>query len=654
MQLSSVKQSTIEAGADAGQSASNPPQDLFARIRQAWAGWPAAPWALAAVGIMSLLHFWDLGRGGLYPWDECSYALRAHFALRGHWLDQMPYCYGYQHWNGFYSGAFPPLLIWLMAASMKLWGVTTFAIRLPSAAFGAGCVWLAYKWARDEWGRGCGVWTAFVLTSWYFFTHYSQRAQFDVPVVFFTMLTVYLGAKYYRTGRLRWLLWAGVAMGLGLMTKILVAGFAAVALLLAATALWVRGELKWTRIVKDQVILNAIGVGLMLPWHIYMYMRYNTPEMKALYSPPEQVTWTENGFLGYWWGYHVQMRTQLAEANKSHHSWHFYLDTAWEKLHPLWTILILCVVAWAAWRIGRWLWMGWKSRAGNGPNEDGTIDWSEEHTLLVPLVWLLFVFSISAYSAGQYKTYLIPMLPPAALLTGRFLTRMWTHRPAEWICALFSFFVLFKVIGSRSGDYKDNLENWLSYDPAMVPPGTELTLLEQIKWLVEFIWPVAIGAAGVVLVLEILRWKFTAMSRLTLAVGLVGVLFFGYKEGLSLNFEWDSLKDDDDRVWAWSFVHREIMKDDFDKLIYIGIPDQPDHYFYLDGIFKGWRPEIEYEVIRPVSMGELQPLPAEDNVLIVLQKYWAKRANWSDEDLKVLFKHYSIVEEDLEHFAVLR
>jgi len=143
--------------------------------------------------VLSVLHWYGFWIGGLHPWDECSYALRARYAIRGFWLDQMPYCYGYEGLGGFYSGAHPPFLVWCMAISMKLFGVSTFAVRLPSVMLGTATIWLLFLWGREAWGRSAGLWAALIISSLYFYATYARRGQFDAVVAFFILTTLFCG-----------------------------------------------------------------------------------------------------------------------------------------------------------------------------------------------------------------------------------------------------------------------------------------------------------------------------------------------------------------------------------------------------------------------------------------------------------------------------
>ena len=86
------------------------------------------------LGLLILLlavrtFFWHLGRGSLNDWDEATYAQVAReMVVGGDWVTP--------HWNGFSFYDKPPLVIWLMAASMMTLKSVELAARLPSALAG--------------------------------------------------------------------------------------------------------------------------------------------------------------------------------------------------------------------------------------------------------------------------------------------------------------------------------------------------------------------------------------------------------------------------------------------------------------------------------------------------------------------------------------
>ena len=84
--------------------------------------------------------------------DEALYAHSAiRMAERGGWLTPM--------FRGRYGLYKPPLLVWLAAISTKFFGVSAFALRLPSLLAGALIACIVFEWLRrlrSLWRRGQG------------------------------------------------------------------------------------------------------------------------------------------------------------------------------------------------------------------------------------------------------------------------------------------------------------------------------------------------------------------------------------------------------------------------------------------------------------------------------------------------------------------
>jgi len=221
--------------------------------------------ALAAAA--AILYFVRLGATDLAFWDEILYATRSLSIGHGSgWLDQTPGSVG-----GLWTAAHPPLVIWQMALLTRLFGPSEWALRAPAALAGIGCVLILYAFVRRL-ARDPAVAriAAAVLLLTPYFTTYARRAQLDVPVLFWILLCLYFGWRGI-SGGMKWFALAGVALGLGLMSKILISFLGPLVLgayLLTEVALGSR-----TRALRGFwgiAILLAVGVAVAAPWHLYI------------------------------------------------------------------------------------------------------------------------------------------------------------------------------------------------------------------------------------------------------------------------------------------------------------------------------------------------------------------------------------------------
>jgi len=134
-------------------------------------------------GLVCLPLFLHLGFGALYRWDESTNALQAYDMLQdGHFLRR--YFLGYpDNWE-----TKPPLLLWLQAIFMKLFGYNEFAIRLPAAlaALATVCLMLRF-FIKDLKLPWAGIFSVLVLltSAGYLRMHVTRTGDHDALLIFF-------------------------------------------------------------------------------------------------------------------------------------------------------------------------------------------------------------------------------------------------------------------------------------------------------------------------------------------------------------------------------------------------------------------------------------------------------------------------------------
>ena len=112
-------------------------------------GWPRAPRLCR-------------GRPFLHPWDERYNALVAKH-LAAHPLlptlyDRPLLPYDYRNWRANHVWLHkPPLALWLMAASLRLFGAAGWAVRLPSILLSTFAILLTYDLGRRLFDSGTGL-----------------------------------------------------------------------------------------------------------------------------------------------------------------------------------------------------------------------------------------------------------------------------------------------------------------------------------------------------------------------------------------------------------------------------------------------------------------------------------------------------------------
>lgn len=144
---------------------------------------------------------------------------------------------GSENWTAFLFGSLdmsnaitvdkPPAALWLMAISVKIFGLNSFAILLPEALLGIATTYMLYATVRRYWGNRAGIATGFVFMLTPVAALMFRFNNPDALLVFLMTAAAYaimrsLEYSASREGnrkRTWWMVLAGVCIGFGFLTK---------------------------------------------------------------------------------------------------------------------------------------------------------------------------------------------------------------------------------------------------------------------------------------------------------------------------------------------------------------------------------------------------------------------------------------------------
>jgi 4-amino-4-deoxy-L-arabinose transferase-like glycosyltransferase len=191
---------------------------------------------LALAGVLNL---WALSRNG-WANDYYSAAVRS---MSSSWHN---FLFGSLDASGVMTVDKPPLALWVQSLSVRLFGYHPLSILVPQALIGIATVALVYDLVRRRFGRLGGFVGGLALALTPITVGISRHNNPDALLVLCCVAALWCAVRaldVQATHRTRWLVLAGVAVGLGFETKM------AVALLvvpgIAAAWLWIapRGRL---------------------------------------------------------------------------------------------------------------------------------------------------------------------------------------------------------------------------------------------------------------------------------------------------------------------------------------------------------------------------------------------------------------------------
>jgi 4-amino-4-deoxy-L-arabinose transferase-like glycosyltransferase len=218
-----------------------------ALARAAWARVPR-PELTALLAVACALNLWALAQNG---WANTYYAAAVR-SMSSSWHN---FLYASLDPSGVMTVDKPPLALWVQALSARVFGCHPLSLLVPQALMGVASVALTYDLVRRRFGRAGGFVAGLALALTPMTVAVSRHNNPDALLVLCCVAALWCAVRALESGRTRWLVLAGVCVGLGFETKMGVAltvvpGIAAAWLLVAP-----RGRL---RALRD--LLAAGGV----------------------------------------------------------------------------------------------------------------------------------------------------------------------------------------------------------------------------------------------------------------------------------------------------------------------------------------------------------------------------------------------------------
>jgi 4-amino-4-deoxy-L-arabinose transferase-like glycosyltransferase len=198
------------------------------------------PELAALLVLAAVLNLWALDQNG-WANDYYSAAVRS---MASSWHN---FIYEAFDPSGVMTVDKPPLSLWVQALSVKAFGFNSLAILVPQALMGMGSVALLYDLTRRRFGRIAGGVAGLVLAITPMTVAISRHNNPDALLVLCSVAALWFVVRAFEDGRTKWLVWAGVMVGLGFETKMLAALLVVPGI--AAAWLWVapRGRMKALR-----------------------------------------------------------------------------------------------------------------------------------------------------------------------------------------------------------------------------------------------------------------------------------------------------------------------------------------------------------------------------------------------------------------------
>jgi 4-amino-4-deoxy-L-arabinose transferase-like glycosyltransferase len=214
------------------------------------------------LALAALLYLWALSKNG-WANDYYSAAVRS---MAGSWHD---FLYGSFDAKGLMTVDKPPAALWVEALSVKLFGFNSLAILVPQALMGVASVGLLYDLTRRRFGRAAGTLAGLALALTPVVVAISRHNNPDALLVLCSVGALWCFVRALEHGATKWLVGAGVLVGLGFEAKMGAALMVVPGMTLAW--LWVapRGRLV---AVRQLAIAGAALLAVALAWPVLVWL----------------------------------------------------------------------------------------------------------------------------------------------------------------------------------------------------------------------------------------------------------------------------------------------------------------------------------------------------------------------------------------------
>jgi 4-amino-4-deoxy-L-arabinose transferase-like glycosyltransferase len=340
-----------------------------------------------------LLFFAGLGRLPLLEPDEGRNAeVGREMLVAGDWITP--------HFNNLTYLDKPAAYFWMVAASLRAFGVSEAAARFPSALMGCATMLLVWFLARRMFGDAVALWAGIVFATCPVAIVLAREVIFDMTLTFFVTLalTAFWLAEESNFSHPWFDVLMFAAMGAAIITK----GPVGILVPLLTILIYEVVRNRWRELRRLRWGLGCLAfIAVALPWFLAVSVR--NPDF------PRYALWTES-------------LRRFATGNAHRGGGIFYYIPVYLGGFAPWSFFLLL----AGWnRLRRWR----------------ELKQQESRAILFLLSWAILVFGFFTISHSKLPGYFLPAVVPLSILMGavwRTVGKDPQARPPDWLTAGFA------------------------------------------------------------------------------------------------------------------------------------------------------------------------------------------------------------------------
>ena len=222
----------------------------------------AKPELLGLLGLAGVLNLWGLSING---WANQYYSAAVR-SMSTSWHD---FLFASLDRSGLMTVDKPPLSLWIQALSARVFGFHPLSLLIPQALMGVVAVGLLYDLVRRRFGRIAGFVGGLALATTPVIVAVSRHNNPDELLVLCSVAALWFAVRALETGRTRWLVLSGIAVGLGFETKMGVALMVVPGI--AAAWMWVAPRGRW--VALRQLLAGGAAMAVVgLAWPVLVWL----------------------------------------------------------------------------------------------------------------------------------------------------------------------------------------------------------------------------------------------------------------------------------------------------------------------------------------------------------------------------------------------
>ena len=309
----------------------------------------------------------------------------------------------------------PPMLFWISAFSLKIFGIHDWAYRLPSLFFAILSVYSTYRFTFLYYQKTIAQLSAMVLATSQAIFLITHDVRCDTMLMGWVILSIWQLAAWYETGKWKYFLLAFVAIAGGMMTK------GPIALIVPVLSFVPHFILRreWKQFFRWEYLIGLLIIAILLiPMSIGLYLQYDLHPGKIIYGVP-----IKSGLRFYYW---TQSFGRYTGENVFHEMSYFTFlleNMLWSFLPWILFFLVAILIRFRDIIVSRF--------------------WLKQNQEWISMGGFVLTYCVLARSQAQLPHYIFVVYPLAAIVTAVFLHQLFFTKEFRILKIVLQSFHLF-------------------------------------------------------------------------------------------------------------------------------------------------------------------------------------------------------------------